>query len=164
MMRRTALSAAAVAALLAPAARPRLLWNTTASAPIGLYRVAPEWPAARGTLVAVRPPAAMAIWLDSRGYAPAGAVLIKRVAALWPSTVCRAGAVVTVDGEPVGLAIARGRRGETLPRWSGCRRLRPDEVFLLNAAPGSLDGRYFGPLPRAAILGRAVPLAAEMGQ
>ncbi|MBV8103395.1 MAG: S26 family signal peptidase [Hyphomicrobiales bacterium] len=33
-----------------------------------------------------------------------------------------------------------------------------DEVFLMNAAADSLDGRYFGPLPAASIIGRAAPL------
>jgi type IV secretory pathway protease TraF len=31
-------------------------------------------------------------------------------------------------------------------------------VFVLNAAEGSLDSRYFGPLPSSAIRGRVVPL------
>ena len=49
--------------------------------------------------------------------------------------------------------------GRTLPRWSGCRTLQPDEVFLMNpTAPDSLDGRYFGPLPLTSIVARAVPL------
>ena len=46
-----------------------------------------------------------------------------------------------------------------LPRWSGCRTLQPDEVFLMNpTVPDSLDGRYFGSLPLTSIVARAVPL------
>lgn len=152
------LAAATIAAVAATPARPLLLWNATASAPIGLYRVASESPVGRGDLVALAPPPVLAAWLDARGYLPHGALLLKRVAATWPSVVCRSGLQVTVDGEPVGLALPRGRRGEVLPQWRGCRRVRPDEIFLLNVAPWSLDSRYFGPLPRRAILGRAVPL------
>lgn len=34
-----------------------------------------------------------------------------------------------------------------------------DEVFLMNRdEPASLDGRYFGPIPASAIVGRAQPL------
>ena len=45
-----------------------------------------------------------------------------------------------------------------LPRWLGCHRLRPGELFLLNPAPDSLDGRYFGPLPDTGVVGVAHPL------
>ena len=41
----------------------------------------------------------------------------------------------------------------------GGRTLRPGELLLLNPAhPDSLDGRYFGPLPASAVIGRATPL------
>jgi type IV secretory pathway protease TraF len=37
--------------------------------------------------------------------------------------------------------------------------LAGDEVFLMNwDEPASLDGRYFGPIPLHAVVGRAVPL------
>jgi type IV secretory pathway protease TraF len=45
-----------------------------------------------------------------------------------------------------------------LPVWRGCRVLRSDKLFLLNAAPDSLDGRYFGPIPASTVLGRAIPI------
>lgn len=161
MKRIAILAVAAIAALAAPQPRPWLIWNATASAPVGLYRVASRGPLRRGDLVVVQPPPALAHWLDVRGYAPLGVPLIKHIAALPPSVVCRTGATVTVDGQPVGLALPRGRRGEFLPRWSGCAHLGAGEVFLLNSAPGSLDSRYFGPLPRSAILGSATPLWVE---
>ncbi|MGA0599210.1 S26 family signal peptidase [Caulobacter sp. KR2-114] len=161
MKRIAILGVAAIAVLAAPPPRPWLIWNATASAPTGLYRLASRDPLKRGDLVVVQPPPALARWLDLRGYAPLGVPLIKHIAALPPSTVCRTGATVAVDGQPIGLALPRGRRGELLPRWSGCARLGEGEVFLLNSAPGSLDSRYFGPVPRSAILGLAAPLWVE---
>ena len=42
--------------------------------------------------------------------------------------------------------------------------LRPGEVFLMNpTVPDSLDGRYFGPLPVASIVARAVPFWTDEG-
>ena len=42
--------------------------------------------------------------------------------------------------------------------------LRPGEVFLMNpTVPDSLDGRYFGPLPAASIVARAVLWTDEAG-
>jgi type IV secretory pathway protease TraF len=153
-----ALGAAAITALTAPVHRPRLIWNATASAPEGLYRLQPHAPVRVGDWLAVRPPAPLAQWLAARHYLPGGALLIKQAAALPPSVVCRQAAVVMVDGRPVAIAVARDRWGRRLPVWAGCRRLRDAEVFLLNAAPGSLDGRYLGPLPRTSVVGLVHPL------
>jgi type IV secretory pathway protease TraF len=51
------------------------------------------------------------------------------------------------------------RAGRPIPAWRGCPTLARDEVILLMAdVPASFDGRYFGPTPSAAIIGRLVPL------
>jgi type IV secretory pathway protease TraF len=106
----------------------------------------------------VQPHPALAAWLSARGYLPSGALLIKRVAALTPSRVCRDGDYVTIDGATAAMAERRDRFGRDLPVWRGCMALGSDEVFVLNPAPGSLDSRYFGPLPRGRVVGRATPL------
>lgn len=153
-------AAAGVAAVCAPAvlsSSPRLIWNATASAPQGLYTLQAGGPVRVGDLVAVMPPEDLAAWLDAHGYLPRGALLIKRTAAVAPSVVCRMADQVTVDGVTIARAKVRDRAGRTLPAWSGCQRLGADDVFLINAAAGSLDSRYFGPLPRAAVAGRLTP-------
>jgi type IV secretory pathway protease TraF len=64
-----------------------------------------------------------------------------------------------VDGIEVGAARERDHRGRQLPAWEGCQMIGQDEVFLMNRdEPASLDGRYFGPIPASAIVGRAQPL------
>jgi type IV secretory pathway protease TraF len=146
----------AVAAPLA--GRPRLIWNATASAPEGLYWLAAADRLAVGDWAAVRPPPGLRVWLDRRGYLPAGALLIKRLAAAAPTQVCRYGETITIAAAVAGQAAPRDRAGRELPVWQGCRTLGAQQLFFLNDAPGSLDGRYFGPLPRAAVVGRAVPL------
>lgn len=136
-----------------------LIWNASASAPIGLYAVRGLAAPDVGDLVAVRPPDALANFLDERGYLPIGAPMLKRVAALSGQTICRWGVVVSVDGVELGRALERDRNGRPLPVWQGCRRVLPSELFLLNIdANGSLDGRYFAALPKAFVIGRAVPL------
>ncbi len=147
----------AVAALFVPA-QPRLLWNTTASAPIGVYALHDANTLAVGDRVALRPPPRLAAWLDASGFVPDGALLLKRVAALSPSVVCRDGGHVTRDGVLVAIAEARDRFGRPLPVWTGCHALTADDVFVLNPAVGSLDGRYFGALPRRTVVARADPL------
>ena len=81
---------------------------------------------------------------------------LKHVAALAGQSVCRNGLTVSVDSVTVGEARERDSRGRPLPFWQGCRVIAVGEVFLMNArSADSLDGRYFGPLPAASIVGRA---------
>jgi conjugative transfer signal peptidase TraF len=149
---------AAVLATAALPVAPVLVWNTTASAPTGLYRTEPEPSPMIGVFVFVRPPAPLAARLAAAGFLPKGALLLKQIAAVAPSVACRTGDVVTLDGQPAALALDRDRYGRPLPVWSGCRRLADGAVFFLNEDPRSLDGRYFGPLPASDIVGRASPL------
>src|SRR3546814_4998816 len=79
----------------------------------------------------------------------------------WSSDVCSSdlvGAVVSGDGNRVAIAKSHDRMGRPLPSWQGCHRVRTDELFLLNPAPDSLDGRYFGALPAAGLIGTAHPI------
>ncbi|MGA0603870.1 S26 family signal peptidase [Caulobacter sp. KR2-114] len=147
----------AFTALISPL--PAVLWNTTASAPIGFYRVRPVGRLDVGDLVIAGPPEPLATWLDDAGYLPRGVPLLKGVAAVAGQRVCRTGDIVTVDGRPTARARKRDRLGRSLPTWLGCRRLAVGEVFLLNpAAPDSFDGRYFGPTEVGDVLGRATLL------
>lgn len=161
-MKRPILLGAAVLGALAVAAptlalwRPAVLWNTTASAPLGLYRLQPDGGPHVGDWVAVRPPSQLARWLARQGFLPAGVPLLKRIAATQPSKVCRIGTTIVIDGAVAAIARKVDRFGRPLPVWSGCYRLGHPDIFLLNAdAPGSLDGRYFGPLPARLIVGKA---------
>lgn len=136
-----------------------LVWNASASAPIGLYGVDPATAPRVGDRVAVVSPEPVAAFLAARGYLPREVLLLKTLAAEAPARVCRHGLEVSIDGRFAARARARDRQNRPLPTWSGCRDLAPDEVFLLTAdVPDSLDGRYFGATPRAAIRGVARPL------
>jgi conjugative transfer signal peptidase TraF len=139
--------------------RPALIWNATASTPVGLYRLRPANGLHVRELVAAMPPEPIASFLAHGGFLPRGVPLLKHIAALAGQIVCRAGDTVTVDGAVIGKAHDLDSRGRPLPRWSSCRTLTRDEVFLMNpAVPDSLDGRYFGPLPASSIVGQAIPV------
>jgi len=149
-----------VSAFVHPA--PKLIWNASASVPIGLYRVRPVGDLHVTELVVVRPPTPLANFLDERGYLPKSVPLMKHILALPGQTVCRAGRTITVDAAAMGEALDNDRRGRSLPVWQGCRVIAPDQVFLMNRqSEDSLDGRYFGPLPATTIVGEAAPLWIE---
>jgi len=143
---------------------PWLLWNASASVPIGLYAVHPVGPLRVGQLLIVTPPPPLARFLAARRYLPIGVPLIKHVAALPGQTVCRLCRAVTIDGTTEAEALDRDTRGRALPVWQGCQKIAPHEIFLLNiGVPDSLDGRYFGSLPDTTIIGRATPLWIPRG-
>ncbi len=152
-----------VSAFVHPA--PKLIWNASASVPIGLYRVRPVGDLHVTELVVVRPPPPLANFLAERGYLPKSVPLLKHILALPGQTVCRTGRIITVDAAAMGEALDNDRRGRPLPVWQGCRVIAPDQVFLMNRqSEDSLDGRYFGPLPATTIVGEAAPLWTDEEQ
>jgi len=141
---------------------PKLIWNASASAPIGLYALHPAGTLQIGELLVVAPPEPLATFLDERHYLPKGLPLLKHVAALPGQTVCRTGGAITVDGIATGVALGRDHLGRLLPTWQGCHVIADGEVFLMNQrASATLDGRYFGPLPTKTVVGRADPIWTE---
>jgi conjugative transfer signal peptidase TraF len=138
---------------------PHYIWNASNSVPIGLYRVQPTTRLTATELVAVQPPDLLAAFLDINGYLPIGVPMLKRVLALSGQTVCRNGLTIAVDGIDIGNARERDGRGRPLPAWQGCRVIAEGDVFVMNwQSADSLDGRYFGPLPASAVIGKAVPV------
>ncbi|RVD30956.1 S26 family signal peptidase [Mesorhizobium sp. M4B.F.Ca.ET.017.02.2.1] len=153
---------ASVALVVAPALSkhaPWLIWNASASVPIGLYRLEPGGTVNVGDLAAITPPEPLAGFLAERRYLPRGLPLLKRVLALGGEMVCRRGRAIIVRRVTYGYAHERDSHGRPLPAWRGCRIIGDSEVFLMNlGVPDSFDGRYFGPLPMTAVVGRAVPV------
>ena len=144
---------------------PKLIWNASASVPLGLYAVHPAGTLQTGELLVVTPPETLATFLDERRYLPKGIPLLKHIAALPGQTVCRMGDTISIDGITVGAALDRDHLGRSLPVWQGCRVIAAGEVFLMNRqSVASLDGRYFGPLPIMTIVGRADPIWIEEAQ
>lgn len=163
MKPRTAILAASVAAatlatLTVPVSR-FAVWNTSASVPTGLYWIRAKQHRYIGERVAIEPPPELRQLLAERGYLPVGMPLLKRVAAVSGQRVCRFAHGITIDGELIGIARSFDQRGRPLPTWFGCRRIGPDELFVMNpAAPDSFDGRYFGVISLRTVIGRATPI------
>ena len=152
-------SCGAIASTFLSDHEPALVWNASASVPIGLYAVRPIGTLSVTDLVVARPPEPLARWLDERRYLPKGAPLIKRVAGLSGQKICRDGLAVSVDGIVMAQALTRDHAERPLPVWKGCFTLLFGEIFLLNwDEPASLDGRYFGAFPIEGVVGRATPL------
>lgn len=138
---------------------PWLIWNASASVPIGLYRTEPGRAFGVGDIAIVMPSEPLAGFLAERKYLPRGVPLLKHVLALGGQTVCRRGAAITAHGKIYGTALEHDSKDRPLPIWRGCRAVADGEVFLMNwDVADSFDSRYFGPVPTTNIVGRAVPL------
>lgn len=165
--RRLALAAligcAAVPLILSIAWRPPVLfvWNASASAPIGLYRLRAEEPARRGDMVIAWTPRPARELAARRHYLPGNVPLVKRVAAAAGDRVCAVGRAISINGRPVAVRQRSDAAGRPMPWWSGCRQLRGQEYFLLMDSALSFDGRYFGVTRSSDVLGRAELLWAK---
>lgn len=143
---------------------PLFLWNQSESVPVGLYVLRLSITPTLGDLTAIQLPPALSVWAIERGYLGTDTLLLKRVAATNGMVVCRDGLSVSVNSTIVAMAAETDRNGRTLPSWTGCITLGPDEVFLLNAdVDDSLDGRYFGTVNASQIVGQALPLWTRGG-
>ena len=150
----------AIAAVITGGPRPpRLIWNATASAPIGLYVVRPVPFLFRGEMVLAKLPPKTARLAARRGYLPMGLPVVKRIAGLSGDQICAYGQTLWRNGHVLTTRLLVDGRNRPLPHWQGCQRLGDQDVFLLMAHKRySFDSRYFGPVRRAAIIGRLVPL------
>lgn len=138
---------------------PRLVWNASASAPVGLYTNSPAAPIDRGDMVIARVPERLRALAAARGYIPADVPLVKHVAGVPGDTVCAFGQELLLNGRQVGERLLVDGHARALPQWHGCHLLRSGEYFLM--MPGlaaSFDGRYFGPTETRDIVGKADPL------
>lgn len=140
--------------------RPFLVWNASASAPMGLYVVLPHARPHVGDMVIAKVPEHARLLAAHRRYLPAGVPLVKRVAAVDRDRVCAHGPEISINGRRIAGRRAVDGAGRPMPWWNGCRTLGDGDVFLLTDDPVSFDGRYFGPTKVSDVVGRALLLWA----
>jgi conjugative transfer signal peptidase TraF len=151
------LGIALLAVLCPKAGAPVILWNASPSVPIGLYRLTSRAYQA-AALAIIRLPEPLRMLAETRGYLRKGVLLIKPVVAGAGDTVCRHGALVTINGRIAARARTLDAAGRSLPAWSGCFKLGATDIFVLSADPDSFDSRYVGPIDRADVVGFALPI------
>ena len=135
---------------------PRLVWNASASAPMGLYAVTPGAAVDAGDMVIARVPDPWRMMAAQRRYIPANVPLVKRVAAVAGDEVCALGHEIFVNGKWLVERRDADARGRPMKGWSGCVRLRGRQLFLLMpGSPASFDGRYFGVTEGGLVVGKA---------
>lgn len=138
---------------------PRLIYNPSASAPRGWYRVSPARGLKVNDFVLVNLPAGAKRLAAERHYLPETVPLLKRIGAVSDQFVCVRGHSLWIDGELAATALTHDGRGRELTGWHDCRVLAPDEILLVSRNnSASFDSRYFGPIRRSQVIGQASPL------
>ena len=156
--RRLAIGAAGIALLgltVAFPPAPRLVWNASPSAPMGLYYLHPGRAPEPGDMVVAWPPAPIRQLAATRHYLPLHVPLVKRVAATSGDTVCALGQAIFINGRRAAERRQTDGQGRPMPSWRGCVTLRGGAVLLLMDDSASFDGRTFGPTRRQDIIGTA---------
>ncbi len=144
---------------LASVSSHTLILNYTASMPLGIYQRVPIHTWRPGMVVVITPSQSDRVLFAARGWLMKKGVLIKPIGALPGDQVCIHHDTVTVNGEVVGPVFAKDSHGLPLPVISGCFVLPRGTVFPLSTySAHSFDGRYFGPIPMAQVLGEARPV------
>ncbi len=155
-----ALVALGVGLLTATAFGPKrlvLVWNRSASVPVGLYIVMSR-PVHIGDYVLIRLSGTMQVLAERRGYIGAHTPVLKRVTAMEGDRVCRSGRAAWIAERQVVIALGTDRAGKPLPVWQGCHQLQDGQLFVLGTHSQSFDSRYFGPVDRYQVIGMATPL------
>jgi conjugative transfer signal peptidase TraF len=151
------LAAIALSAGLHP--RPWLVYNASASVPIGFYRIDAPISLKTGDLVLANLPPDMRGLANDRRYLPASVPVLKSIAAVSGDEVCATGHRIVINGREVAERLSRDRANREMPWWEGCRRLQANDLFLLNATSvHSFDGRYTGVVSVSEVIGKARPL------
>ncbi len=151
-----ALLGCGIVATIAVPPRPLLVWNASASAPLGLYLIGSARSIGKGDMVIARLREPYRSLAAKRHYLPANVPLVKRVAAMPGDRVCAYGTTVVVNGKPVAARLRIDGRDRAMPWWNGCARLGATQFLLLMSdSPASFDGRYFGASDRHDVIGRA---------
>lgn len=155
MLAVTAFSATILASTTLIELPKKLLYNGSPSSRIGFYWI-DDRPIELGDFVLMGAPENARELIETRHYLPLNEPLIKRVVGVGGDEICRQGNDISVNGIGMGVAKSEDLFGRPLPVWQGCKMLSEEQVFVLNFHPDSFDGRYFGPVDRSLIIGRAL--------
>ncbi len=136
----------------------KIIYNPTGSAPKGYYLIVNS-KIRKGDYVFADIPVQAKKMVAKRHYLPIDIPILKPVAAKLGDHICIRKGHVFINEMPVADLLERDSRGRILVPWIGCRSLFKNEYFLLSTyTTHSFDSRYFGPVTRKMIIGKAVPI------
>ena len=135
--------------------KPKLLYNPSASAPIGWYKLEGKSTLKVGDQVAAYAPDWARKLADERRYLPYEYPMIKTIWASSGMQICAQNNRISVPNHPVIKSLPQDSLGRDMPKLSGCFTLKADEYFLVSPdVQAGFDSRYFGAVIGTDILGK----------
>ena len=136
-----------------------LIYNPSASAPQGFYKIARKDHFIRGDFVAAQLPPPAIVLNNERRYLPENTPILKSVYGVPGDEICIHVGAVFVNETPIVMIEKEDSIGRQMHVREGCFLLQQGQYFLLSTRiKNSFDSRYFGPVGEYNILGVATPL------
>lgn len=136
---------------------PFLIINKSPSLPLGVYWVEKTNQFQKGDILLLNLPKSIKEIAVKRRYMPKQAQLMKPLVASYEDSVCvnRKGEFL-INQKKFGQRLETDSSGRKMPKMlSGCIRLQRDEIVVASLKENSFDSRYFGPLLKEFISGKA---------
>jgi len=136
-----------------------LTYQISASMPRGFYLIKPAEKIKRGDIIVFYPPKKIATFLLQHKWIAPDKLLMKHVAAITGDYVCKHNATIFINHKKVAHITHYYAPGKPLPSKPFCTTLKKNQYLALSTKiKRSFDGRYFGPIDKKTIVGKAVKL------
>jgi conjugative transfer signal peptidase TraF len=134
-----------------------LTYQTTDSMPKGLYVIKPAHHLKRNDIVIFYPPAFALAFLMQQKLIPKNAILMKSVMAVEGDYICKKNQKLWINHRYIAPVYAHTLTNKRLPNKKFCQTLHANQYLLISTyVAHSFDGRYFGPVSKSRIIGKAI--------
>lgn len=134
-----------------------LIYNYTDSLPHGIYRLH-SGAVQKGDLVVFVPPDQAKKIIRDRDYLHEGGYLMKYLVGKAGDSISTSNGQFVVAGENYGEILSQDKEGRALTPYPFSDHVIEGYIVAVKGNKRSFDSRYFGPIPRASIIGKATPL------
>lgn len=134
-----------------------LTYSNSISMPKGFYLIVPATILHRNDVVEFLPPQQAQEYLATKHWAPNNGHLLKHVMGIPGDWVCNSNNAVWINNQKIGPIFQFYAPNKPLPQNHFCGKLKINQYLLLSdKIARSFDGRYFGPITKDQIIGKAI--------
>lgn len=135
-----------------------LSYQVSASMPKGFYWITLVHGALhRNEIVVFQPPKQFKEFLTAHHWLPDDGIMMKHVIGMPGDWVCKRDDYIWLNHHVLAPIFSHAPKGERLPELPFCQTLLHNQYLLMSLrVPNSFDGRYFGPVVRQRVIGRAI--------
>lgn len=133
-----------------------ITYQVTSSMPKGLYLITPAKNLSRGDIVLFKPPNKVLSFLVKHKWLPHSGLMMKYVIATPHDYVCQKQGWIFINHKKIAPVYKEYAIGKKLANTHFCSKLTTQQYLLMSTRnKHSFDGRYFGPVNKNRIIGKA---------